>query len=437
MYLDYKLPQAIDAEKAVLGACLIEPEAYGEVKDMLKSEHFYSPANKCIYEAITAVYLNNQPIDIITVSTYVESAESTCEVTRGDILQLTRNIIGAWNIEHHAKIIVEKFYLREIIRVASEAKKMAYTGSDVDEVDTFLKKSFSDAEDVFSIADTGATFDRVVANTLKEIEKDCADARQNKIAGIPTGIKSLDQSIGGLKNGNSIILAARPGVGKTSLALSFALNAARAGKWVNFFSLEMNKEDLARIVLSAESGVYRSDIRDGRLSDEDWQKLNKSAGVARLPIVMQDAAGLSIEQIERSIKKNQKNGKCDFVVIDYLQLIKPTDSRAIREQQIAEISRTIKKIALAVKIPILTLSQLSRAADEGEPKLSHLRESGTIEQDADLVLFLNRERQPDTIQLTVAKHRRGKLGKSIIYSNSEMTRFSDYPYTNDDADTPF
>ena len=224
-------------------------------------------------------------------------------------------------------------------------------------------------------------------SAIIEMEKDCQRLKDGLSPGIPTGLKILDNSTGGWRNTNLIILAARPGVGKTSLALFFATTAAKAGYWVNFYSLEMTKEQLIRIQLSGESGVSRSAMRDGRLTEPDWQFINEATtGFERLPILWNDHKVTSA-QIRAKTRKNRKNNRCDLVIIDYMGLISPNSKRTIREQEVAETSRTLKEIALNEGIPVICLSQLNREETTGAPKLHHLRESGSIEQDADLVLF--------------------------------------------------
>jgi replicative DNA helicase len=256
------------------------------------------------------------------------------------------------------------------------------------------------------------------------MESDCANFRDSKPSGISTGLFDLNRATGGWKPTNIIILASRPGIGKTSLCLHFAESAAKKGKWVNFYGLEMSRSDLMRINISGETGINRTDARDGRITDEDWNAVNIAVkSMERLPIIWNDQATLTVNHIRSFTAKNRKIGKCDLIIIDYLQLITPTDKKVIREQQIAEISRELKKLALKEKVPIIIAAQLNREATEGEPKLHHLRESGSLEQDADIVIFpwVNGE----DYTLSIAKHRRGMKGSMIIGHNSEMTKFYD------------
>lgn len=418
-------PQAIDAEKAVLGALLLEKDAFDGICGTISKQSFYDDKNALLFGIVEEMRKAEKTTDLITITTELKNRNLFKTINPGYITQLTRNVVSSAHIEAHARIIAEKYYQRETIRKASELISKAYANEDVEILANEWKQSGDNLENIFTVADTGTNFKNVLKNTLKEIEQDAVNARNNKTPGIPTGFKSLDNSTGGWRNGNLIVLAARPGIGKTSFALHFALEAAKAGYWINFFSLEMNKEDLMRIVLSGESGVYRSNIRDGYLQENDWKNINGSlSGIENLPIIFRDAAGMSVAQVQSVIRKNKKNGRCDIAVIDYLQLMKSTQNRAIRELEVSEMSRTLKTTALAENIPIIALSQLNRAADGTEPKLSNLRESGAIEQDADLVMFLHRPNE-NIIRLTVAKHRRGRLGGQDIYANDEMTKFSE------------
>lgn len=420
-------PQAIEVETAVLGALMLEREAFETVSGIIDTGSFYKESHQKIFETIKSINSAKKPIDLLTVTQELKDRNLLNEVGGPlEITQLTRKVASAAHIESHARILAEKYYLRETIQKANELIKLAYSGEDVEIISNEWKNSGESLDDVFTIADTGSHIKQVLTTTMAELEKDVAKTKEKTTPGIPTGLASLDLNTGGWRGGNMVVLAARPGVGKTSMALHFALEAAKAGHWVNIFSLEMNKEDLARILLAGISGVYRSDIRDGYIEQHDWEHINRAvAEIENLPIIFRDAAGLSVNQIKSSIRKNRKNNRCDFAIVDYLQLVRSSEPKAIRELEVSEISRTLKTVALAENIPILALSQLNRDADNTFPKLSHLRESGAIEQDADIVVFL----VPDEnkLRLSIAKHRRGRLCDIDIFPNDEMTRFSDKP----------
>lgn len=419
-------PQALELEEAIIGAIMLERDALSKITGIVDSSSFYDERHQCIFETIKNLAKKGMPVDLITVTKELKDLKQL-ETIGGPayITKLTRRVASAAHIESHAKIIAEKHYARELIRRCTEMINQAYENEDVDILRTNWKNNSETLDNIFTIADSGSVINKVLATTLQEIEADCILAKENKTPGIPTGFPSLDVNTGGWRKGNLIVLAARPGVGKTSFALYFALEAAKAGNWVNFFGLEMNKEDLVRIILSSESGVYRSNIRDGFLENNDWKKINEAVStLENLPIIFKDASGMNVNQIHEAIRKNRKHNRCDLVIIDYLQLVKSSLTKSIRELEVAEVSRTLKTASLTENIPIITLSQLNRAADGEVPRLSHLRESGAIEQDADLVIFLHKNEPAEPIiRLIVAKHRRGKTGEIDIHTNNEMTQF--------------
>jgi replicative DNA helicase len=431
-------PQAIEVEEAILGALMLERDAYSNVSGIIDTQSFYKEEHQKIFEAIKQLSKKGSPIDLITVSQEIKNRNQLEEIGGpGYITQLTRRVASAAHIEAHARIIAQKHIQRKMISRASDMLKMAYDDTeDVEDLSILWRKYGEELEDVFTVADTGTSFKTVLQNTLKEIEVDCSRANENKTPGIPTGFVSLDVNTGGWRGGNLIVLAARPGHGKTSFALHFAMVAAKAGYWVNIFSLEMLKTDLARIILASESGIYRSNIRDGYLQKSDWQGLNSTISkIQDLPIIFKDASGMTVNQIQSAIRKNRKNKRCDFVFVDYLQLVKSQQSKQSRELEVSEISRTLKTTALTENIPILALSQFNRDADKETPKLSHLRESGAIEQDADLVCFLQKVEKTQ-IRFIVEKHRRGQTGNIDIYCNSEMTRFSETQFHQENSVNP-
>ncbi|WP_340112969.1 replicative DNA helicase [Maribellus mangrovi] len=426
--LDRLPPQAVDAEKAVLGALLLEKDVYEKISSFLDTGHFYLDSHQRIFEFIKKNLIQKQPVDLITVTKSLKDSSLLDSVGGPQYLtSLTQNVASAAHIEAHARIIAEMYYKRESIHKATEIISMSYDGKDVEEISHQWQNSASQVENIFMVADSGTHIRKVLKDTIEEINRDSVALKQKHSPGIPTGFQTFDNASGGWRNGDLNILAARPGVGKTSFALHFALHAAFSGYWVNFYSWEMKKEDLARILIAAVSDIYRSNIRDGRLEDEDWKRINKAVGqLENLPVIFRDASGMNIEQVQSTVRENYRHSHCDFVVIDYLQLISPVKKTAIREQEVAQISRTLKLIAQTRNIPVLALSQLNRTAEGERPKLSHLRESGAIEQDADNVLFLHQsDENQNMIQLTIAKHRRGRQGSLDISCNDQMTRFQE------------
>jgi replicative DNA helicase len=426
-------PQAIDMEEAVLGALMLEADAIHKVTGILTADSFYKNEHRIIFEAIKLLANAGKQIDLLTVTrSLIETNQLDTIGGPMYITQLTGKVAAAAHIESHARVIAQLHVQRELIRIGSETINEAYEdGTDIEDLLNSVKRKISTIEDSTLSPNTGQSHFDVIRETISEIEKDCIQAKKGIQPGITSGLKSLNNATGGWRNSNLIIVAARPGVGKTSLALHFAKMAAKAGSWVNFYGLEMKSSDLMRIMISGESSITRSRLRDGQIDGDDWKLINNSlTNFEKLPIRWNDYAGLTSSIIRSNTTRNRKAGKCDLIIIDYLQLVKPFDKKAIREQQISEISRTLKEIALAENIPVICLSQLNRAAAGEKPQLHHLRESGAIEQDADIVIFPWRNESDSRFYISIAKNRRGTTGDIEIFANEEMTGFSDIHQAN-------
>jgi replicative DNA helicase len=433
-------PQAADIEDAVIGALMLEADAYTRIENIISAGAFYKPESNIIFQTVKSLTEKGQAVDLLTVT---QSLISTNQIDAAGgflrVTQLTDKVATAAHIEAHARIIQQKFIQREVIRVSSTIQTMAYDDSiDIDDLLDFMSAQADALADGMQTADNGKTSAQVAKSAIKEIEEDCIKAQSGKLAGINTGFYELNRATGGWRAPNLVILAARPGIGKTSLMLHFILAAAKAGFWVNIYGYEMLSEDLFRIVLSGEADINRSDLRDGRIKESDWQKINRAtATLEKLPIIWYDQAEIKSGRIKSITKKNRKAGKCDIVFVDYLQIIPPEDEKVNREQQISKISRTLKSITTICKIPLMALAQLNREIEnkpEGtRPVLANLRESGSLEQDADMVIFPYRNADSQFI-LTIAKHRRGRKGDIEIQANEEMTRFWDE--TNNPYDAP-
>ena len=423
-------PQDIEVEEAVLGALMLESDAINEVSGIITAESFYKHSHQVVFEAILGMAKYQQPIDLITVTKELRKLSKLEEIGGAmAITSMTSRIASAANIQHYARIIQQHYIKRKIITISSGITSKSFDdNTDIEEIIGDIRLGLSEIENMGISAQSGKHQTQVIDETCIEMEADCAKYEKGVAAGITTGFTLLDEALGGWRNTNLAIVASRPGVGKTSLALFFAKQAALSGKWVNFYGLEMKSTDLMRIVISGQSNVNRTDIRDGRLSERDWTEINKSiARIDKLPIIWNDFAGITTNHIQALTAKNRKSGKCDMVIIDYLGLITPSNSKQVREQQIAEMSRQLKVMALAENIPVIVLSQLNREAVNDQPQLHHLRESGAIEQDADVVIFP--WRKDDVYNLIVAKNRRGKLGLFEIYANEEMTNFGNKGYS--------
>lgn len=421
-------PHDPDIERAVLGALMLDGEALTSISGFVNVETFYKHEHQVIFKAIKSLNDKGEVIDLLTVVNQLKT-QNQLDFIGGAlyIAQLTRDINSADRIDTHAKLLAEKAFKRQMIIKATENINLAYSDEDVEFLSNKWRADGDHLDDVFINAGEGTEMKNLLFDTLKEIEADCARVNTGKMPGITTGFKTLDELTGGWKPGNMIVLAARPGVGKTSVALHFATHATKAGYWVNFFSLEIRSADLTRILIASESDIYRSNIRDGYINETDWGKINKAvATLENLPFIFCDINGLNISSLLSNIKRNRKRGKCDLVIVDYMQLVNPATKKAVREQEVSEISRALKSISLSENIPVIALSQLNRIEDTKEPTLTNLRESGSIEQDADLIMFLHIPdplNNPDNITMSIKKHRGGRLDQTGIMTNRDRTRF--------------
>jgi len=422
-------PQAVDIEECILGAIMLYNEAFSLVNPLLTENSFYKEENRIIYKAICELSIENKSIDLMIVTRkLIDSGE--LEKVGGPmyLTKITNSVSYGINIEQYARIVAEKFVKRESIRICSEIINKSYNDEfDVEEIITDIQKAGIELEKHFDSVDSGSTTREVAKETLEEIYADVDRNSKGLPAGINTGFSDLNRMIGGFKPATFLIIASRPSIGKTSLGLHFTINAAFKGNWVNIFSFEMTKAQLFKILISGESEVDRTNIRDGKLTDEELNIINKATGnIDNLPILW-NTRPMTVHQIKSVVRKNYKKKKCDLVVIDYLQLIKPTDSKAIREQQISEITRELKLMSVEFNIPIIALCQLNRLAATEIPQLHHLRESGAIEQDADNVIFPFKEVDSDmneiSYSLIIAKARNGSTGRFEIWHNQQMTKF--------------
>lgn len=440
-------PQAIDIEEAVLGALMLEPNRVDEVIEMLSPEAFYKPAHSTIFTAILNLYHGNQPVDLLTVTEQLRTMESL-EAIGGPfhLTTLTNRIGSTANIEFHTRIIIQKHLQREVIRRCAELMRDAYE----DSVDVFdLIDTFGNAyDDISTVSNTGAEMTHISA-AMNEVEADLKErekyAKQGKVAGIKTPLKELDKIIGGWKKADLVIIAARPAMGKTAFMLQIAKTAAESGAAVGIFSLEMSTVSLADRLTLSEAGIDDEKFRSGYVSQEDWQLFYQAkARLSAMPIYIDDHAGLSMNQIKSKAIQMKRAGKCSMILIDYLQLtgMKSDNRHYNREQEVSESSRTAKGMAKQLNAPVILLSQLSRASESRtgkRPMLSDLRESGSIEQDADIVIFPHRPAYYDemvdengdstegVIELIVAKHRKGPVGTVSARHNESITRIFDKP----------
>ena len=437
--LGNKPPQAVDVEAAVLGAMLLEPACVDQSMQDLNEGCFYDPRHKLVFKAISKLVLEHASIDIVTVSAKLKN-EGLLEEVGGTMMlaDLSEKVGSAAHVEYYIKILKQKAIQRDLITASYDILHDAF--DDSVNVDVLVDKAQTKVYDAVKnnirrdVQDIGS----IINSAMDEIQK-----MQGKVglSGVPSGFKSIDRITMGWQKSDLIILAARPSVGKTAFALNLVRNAAvDAHIPVAFFSLEMSATQLAKRLMTSESGLSADKIKGGaKLEDFEWQQLEtKLANLSAAPQYIDDTPGIQIMEFRTKVKNLVKQKQVQLVVVDYLQLIQgPSELRGMREQEVAAISRTLKLTAKELEIPIIALSQLSRNAVQrsggnGQPQLSDLRESGSIEQDADMVIFIHR---PDAIglsesqedrertQLIIAKHRNGETADIDMKFKSERVKF--------------
>ena len=428
-------PNDIEAEQAVIGSMLTDKEAVFAAIEALREEDFYREDNKIIYSAILNLYNRGEPIDVITLKSEL-SAMGKLEAVGGleYIVELPEKVPTTSNVDQYIKIVEEKSLLRNLIKTANDIITLGYDPTqDVEGIiDNSEKKIFEvmqkkNQKGYSSIKD-------ILVDTFTELEQ--LYNKNQHVTGVPTGFADLDMKTAGLHNSDLILVAARPAMGKSAFALNIATNAAlKANIPVVIFSLEMSKEQMVNRILCSEAMVDSNKVRTGTLEEEDLAKLAEASGVlSEANIYVDDTPGISIMEIRAKCRKMKLEKDIGLVVIDYLQLVQGSGKRgASREQEIAEISRSLKILAKEIKVPVIALSQLSRAPElrnDHRPILSDLRESGSIEQDADIVMFLYRDdyynensEKKDTAEVIIAKHRAGPTGTVELLWLGNYTKF--------------
>lgn len=429
-------PHDVDAEQAILGSMLTDQDAVIDAMEVLKPEDFYREDNKYIYQSIINLYNRGEPIDIITVKAELTSMQKFEAVGGIEYLAtLPDKVPLVANADKYIKIVEEKSILRQLIKAANEIQSLGYAQNE--EIDNIVDQS---EKMIFNIMQgknqKGYTqIKDVLVETFAELEK--LYNQKETITGVPTGFADLDYKTAGLHNSDLILIAARPAMGKSAFALNIATYAAiNTKKPVVIFNLEMSKEQLVNRMLCSEAMVDSNKIRTGKIDEEDWIKLATALGpLSEAPIYIDDTPGISVAEIRAKCRKLKLEKNIGLVVIDYLQLIQGSGKRnASREQEISEISRSLKILAKELDVPVIALSQLSRAAEarqDHRPMLSDLRESGAIEQDADIVMFLYRDDyyNPDSekkniAEVILAKHRAGSTGTVELLWMGNYTKFA-------------
>ncbi len=429
-------PHDIEAEQALLGSMLTDQEAVTDAIEILKPEDFYRDDNKYIFEAIFALYSRGEPVDIITVKDELTTMQKFEAVGGIEYLAtLPDKVPLVSNAEKYISIVEEKSILRKLIKTADEIQTLGY--EQTEEIDNIMDQAEKKIFDIMQGKNQkGYTpIKDVLVETFAELEK--LYNQKEPITGVPTGFADLDYKTAGLHDSDLILIAARPAMGKSAFALNIATHAAINAKVpVVLFNLEMSKAQLVNRMLCSEAMVDSNKIRTGKIDEEDWMKLATALGpLSEAPIYIDDTPGISIPEIRAKCRKLKLEKNIGLIVIDYLQLIQGSGKRnASREQEISEISRSLKILAKELNVPVVALSQLSRAAEarqDHRPMLSDLRESGAIEQDADIVMFLYRDDyyNPDSekkniAEIILAKHRSGSTGTVELLWMGNYTKFA-------------
>ena len=428
-------PQDIEAEQAVIGSMLTDQEAVYAAIERLKPEDFYREDNKQIYTAILNIYNKAEPIDIITLKAELSSMGKLDAVGGLEyIVELPEKVPTTANVDRYIKIVEEKSLLRNLIRAANEILSSGYAQEDEVEniVDHAEKKIFDVMQKKSQKGYT--TIKDVLVESFTKLEE--LYNQKEHITGVPTGFAELDKKTAGLHGSELILIAARPAMGKSAFALNIGSYAAtRANVPVAIFSLEMSKEQVGNRILCSEALVDSNNVRTGELNDEELGKLAETSGeLSQAPIYIDDTPGISVMEIRAKCRKLKLEKNIGLVIIDYLQLIQGSGKTSSREQEIAEISRSLKILAKEIEVPVIALSQLSRAVEarpDHRPMLSDLRESGSIEQDADIVMFLYRDdyynedsEKKNIAEVIIAKQRAGSTGTVDLAWLGKYTKFA-------------
>jgi len=437
-------PQAVDVEQAVLGAMLIEREAIPRAIEILPADAFYDARHQRIYEAMQALFERGNPVDLVTLTEELKRRSDYEAVGTYYLAELTTRVASAANVEYHARIIAEKSLLRKLITTMTAVVGQAYepTTDAFDLLDAAEREIFLISES--QLRKGASSLNDVLKGTLAHLES--IHGREGGITGVPSGFTALDNLTGGWQNSDLIVIAARPSMGKTALSLAITRNAAvhpDKSVPVAYFSLEMSSGQLAQRLLTSEARVDAQSARTGRLHEDDWPKLARAAGrLSSAPIFIDDTPGLGILELRAKCRRLKAEHGVGLIIVDYLQLMHGTQQQrnaGNREQEIAQISRSLKGLAKELDVPVIALSQLSRAVEtrggDKRPQLSDLRESGSIEQDADVVAFIYRaEKYGITVdengnsteglaEILVSKQRNGPVGMAKLAFVNQYARF--------------
>jgi len=432
-------PHNAEAEQSVLGSLLIDKNAVLKVADTLVSEDFYDPKHETIYGAILDLWNKHQPVDVLSVTNFLKEKELLVDVGgSGYLAELTNRVSTASHVDHYAQIVKEKKVLRDIIRHAAKMTEGAFEANASENIENFIDDSEQGLLNISqkSLPQSFTPLQEELRTAYERIEK--LHQGEGMTRGVPTGFQELDNILSGLQKSDLIIIGARPSLGKTTLALDMARHAAlKSNVPVGIFSLEMSREQIVDRLIAAESGVPLWKLRTGRITNDlDFQLIQASLDrLSAAPIYIDDAPSPNIMQMRAMARRLQIEHGLALIIVDYLQLIAPRGHTDNMVQQVTEISRGLKALARELSVPVLAVSQLSRAVDQRDnkmPRLSDLRESGSIEQDADVVMFLYRKdrdrmdlppEEQNVAQLSIAKHRNGPLGMINLQFDQESVSF--------------
>lgn len=431
-------PQSLEAEQSVLGGLLLDREAFDQVTDILEVNDFYKPAHQTVFQTILELHQKSQPIDVVTVLNALQAKNAVEQIGGAEALvQLIENVVSAANIASHAKIIREKSLLRKLISTSTNFIEKAYS-SEYTDVDSLLDLAESE---ILKVGDNKVNQGLVgsidiVKSSIEKIEE--LYRKKLDVTGVPTGFAELDRMTAGLHAGELIIVAARPSMGKTAFSLNLATHMAiRAKKTVAYFSVEMAKESLMMRLLAGESKISMGEIRTGRVQDSSWPKLIQAAGsISEAPLFIDDTSGISPFEIRARCRRLKAVHGLDCIMIDYLQMMDLKQKVESRERAVSEISKGLKSIAKELQVPVIALAQLNRGVEgrsDRRPMLSDLRESGSIEQDADVIMLLYRDDYYDKddadkqghAEVIIGKQRNGPTGTVKLKFDAKTNKFRD------------
>ena len=441
-------PHNIEAEQAVIGAIFLEPEAFSTAAELLQADDFYRAGHQRIYQAMTTLSDRGEPIDLVTVTTLLSDNQVLAEV--GGVSYLTdiaSSVPTAANIIHYSKIVEEKALLRRLIRTATDIVTTSFEKEG--EVDDVLNEAEKNIQEVSGRTNAGSF--KAIKDVLIEVYDSIEELHQNnaEVTGVPTGYRDLDKITSGFQSNDLIIIAARPSVGKTAFALNIAQNVAtKTEENVAIFSLEMGADQLVSRMLCAEGNIDSQRLRTGSLEADDWGKLTMAMGsLSNAGIYIDDSPGIRVSEIRSKCRRLKQENGLGMIIIDYLQLIQGSEnSKENRQQEVSEISRSLKGLARELEVPLIALSQLSRGVEQRQdkrPMMSDLRESGSIEQDADIVGFLYRDdyydsesEQQNIIEIIISKQRNGPTGTVELAFVKEYNKFVDLDHRYESNDIP-